>query len=77
MELAGRNVTCNAIAPGFIETDMTNKLPEDIKKEYLRSIPLGRYGAPTDIAELAAFLASDQAAYITGAVIAVDGGLSM
>jgi 3-oxoacyl-[acyl-carrier protein] reductase len=76
-ELAGRNVTCNAIAPGFIETDMTGKLPEDIKNEYLRTIPLGRYGAPSDIGELAAFLASDKAAYITGAVIAVDGGLSM
>lgn len=76
-ELSGRNITCNAIAPGFIETDMTNNLPEDIKNEYLKSIPLGRYGTPSDIAELAAFLASDKAAYITGAVIAVDGGLSM
>lgn len=76
-ELAGRNVTCNAIAPGFIETDMTDILPEDIKKHYQSSIPLGRYGTPWDIAELAAFLVSDKAAYITGAVIAVDGGLSM
>ncbi|NLM75173.1 MAG: 3-oxoacyl-[acyl-carrier-protein] reductase [Clostridiaceae bacterium] len=76
-EFASRGITCNAIAPGFIETDMTNKLPEEIKENYLKSIPLGRFGTPSDVADLAVFLASDKARYITGQVINVDGGLYM
>lgn len=74
-ELAARNVTCNAIAPGFIETDMTAALDEKIKETAVASIPLKRMGTPEDIANLAAFLASDGAGYITGEVIKIDGGL--
>ena len=76
-EFASRGIRCNAIAPGFIETDMTNKLPEEIKENYLKNIPLGRFGTPSDVADLAVFLASDMAKYITGQVINVDGGLYM
>ena len=76
-ELAPRGVTVNAIAPGFITTDMTAKLPEKIKEETLNQIPLGKFGTPEDVANLAAFLVSDQAAYITGQVINVDGGMVM
>lgn len=74
-ELASRNITCNAIAPGFIETDMTDKLPENIKEQAISNIPLKRMGSSEDVAALALFLASDKAAYITGEVIKVDGGL--
>ena len=76
-EVASRSVTCNAIAPGFIETDMTGKLHEKIKEAALATIPMKRMGKPEEIANLACFLASDQASYITGAVIQVDGGLNM
>jgi 3-oxoacyl-[acyl-carrier protein] reductase len=76
-ELASRNITCNAIAPGFIETDMTSSLPDKVKEEAVNAVPLKRMGTPTDIANLAAFLASDEAAYITGEVIKIDGGLCM
>lgn len=76
-ELAARNITCNAIAPGFIETDMTSSLPDKVKEEAVNAVPLKRMGTPTDIANLAAFLASDEAAYITGEVIKIDGGLCM
>lgn len=76
-ELAKRNVTVNAIAPGFIQTDMTAKLGEKIETEMMNTIPLGRYGKAEEIASLALFLASDRASYITGQVIGVDGGLSM
>ena len=76
-ELAPRGVTVNAIAPGFIATDMTAAVSEKIQAEMLEKIPLGRAGAPEDVANLAAFLASEQAAYITGQVINVDGGLAM
>ncbi len=76
-ELASRNIRCNAIAPGFIRTPMTDKLPENIRQEYKDSIPLGRFGEVEDIADLAVFLASDEAKYITGQVINVDGGLVM
>ncbi len=76
-ELAARGVTVNAIAPGFITTDMTAKLPEKIKEETLNQIPIGKFGTPEDVANLAAFLVSDQAAYITGQVINVDGGMAM
>ena len=76
-ELASRNITVNAIAPGFIETDMTSVLSEKVIEETMKQIPLGRLGSAEDIAETAAFLASDAAAYITGQVISVDGGLAM
>lgn len=76
-ELASRGITCNAIAPGFIETDMTDAMPEAAKESVKAQIPFGKIGKPEDIAELAVFLASEKAAYITGQVIAVDGGMSM
>ena len=76
-ELASRGVTCNAIAPGFIETDMTSKLPGNVKEAALHAIPMKRMGAPEDVAKLAVFLSGEGAAYITGEVIRVDGGLSM
>lgn len=76
-ELASRNVTVNAVAPGYIDTDMTAVLPEKVKEAALAQIPLGRMGTPKDIAETVAFLASDRAAYITGQVISVDGGMGI
>ena len=76
-ELASRNVTVNAVAPGFISTDMTDVLSDKIKDEMLKNIPAGRLGTPEDVANLVAFLVSDQAAYITGQVISVDGGMAM
>ncbi len=76
-ELASRNVRANAIAPGFIETRMTEKIPEDLQKKMLDSIPLGRYGKPEDVANLAVFLAGDRSAYITGQVISICGGMVM
>ena len=74
-ELGGRSVTVNAVAPGFIETDMTAALTEEQRKAYAAAIPLGRLGSAQDIADTVAFLASDKASYITGQVIAVNGGL--
>ena len=74
-ELAKRNVRVNAIAPGFIQTAMTDKLTDDIKQMMLTQIPLARFGQPSDVANLAVFLASDQGSYITGQVIKVDGGM--
>ncbi|MGI5891927.1 MAG: 3-oxoacyl-[acyl-carrier-protein] reductase [Bacillota bacterium] len=76
-ELGGRNITCNAIAPGFIQTDMTAKLSDKQKNDYIAKIPMKRLGEVTDIANLAVFLASDFSRYITGEVIKVDGGMSM
>lgn len=76
-ELASRNINVNAIAPGFIVTDMTNVLPENVKDNLKQQIPLGRLGQPEDIANMAVFLASDSASYITGQTIAVDGGMVM
>ena len=74
-ELVSRNVTVNAVAPGFIETDMTAALPEAVRAEMAKGIPAGRAGKPEDVANLAAFLASEAAAYITGQVIHCDGGM--
>jgi 3-oxoacyl-[acyl-carrier protein] reductase len=76
-ELAGRNVTVNAVAPGFIATDMTNQLPEAVKAHVLPLIPLGKFGDCEDVAAAVAFIASPEAKYITGQVITVDGGMSM
>ena len=76
-ELASRGVTVNAVAPGFIETDMTAALPEAARTAAQGSIPMNRLGGPEDVAKAAAFLAGDGAAYITGQVLAVDGGMSM
>ncbi len=74
-ELASRNVTVNAVAPGFIETDMTTALPEAVREGYLTHIPLKRFGSSKDIANAVAFLVSENAAYITGQVLAVNGGM--
>ena len=76
-EVASRNITVNAIAPGFIETDMTKILPEDVKRNMVETIPMKKYGKPEDVANLAVFLSSDKADYITGQVIHVDGGMAM
>ena len=76
-ELASRGITVNAIAPGFIDTEMTGALSEKVQEQILTQIPLGTFGKPEDIANCAAFLASDEAAYITGQVIKVDGGMCM
>ncbi len=74
-ELASRGITCNAVAPGFIETDMTAVLSDAAKESLKSQIPLGRTGTAGDVAELVAFLASERAGYITGQVISVDGGM--
>ncbi len=76
-ELGGRGITANVVAPGFIETDMTAELPEDRQKAYKEAIPAGRFATPAEVAAAVVFLASDEAAYISGAVIPVDGGLGM
>jgi 3-oxoacyl-[acyl-carrier protein] reductase len=76
-ELGSRGITANVVAPGFIESDMTAVLPEDTQAEYKRNIPAGRFGGPGEVAGVVTWLASDDAAYISGAVIPVDGGLGM
>jgi len=76
-ELASRNITANAVAPGFVLTELTQDLPEDLKVQLVERTPLGRFGTTEEIASAVAFLASDEAAYITGHVLAVDGGLVM
>ncbi|MGB7584593.1 MAG: 3-oxoacyl-[acyl-carrier-protein] reductase [Terriglobales bacterium] len=76
-EVGSRNITCNAVAPGFIETAMTSALGEDFKQMAVKNIPLGRVGTPEDVASAVAFLASDEASYITGHVLSVNGGMLM
>lgn len=76
-ELGGRGITANVVAPGFIETDMTAELPEEQQKAYKDSIPAGRFASPQEVARVVTWIASDDAAYISGAVIPVDGGLGM
>jgi 3-oxoacyl-[acyl-carrier protein] reductase len=76
-EVGSRNITVNAVAPGFILTEMTDKLPQEVRNRMIAEIPLGRFGTPEDVAALVAFLAGDSAAYITGQVIAVDGGMAI
>ncbi|SFQ56294.1 3-oxoacyl-[acyl-carrier protein] reductase [Amycolatopsis arida] len=76
-ELGSRNITANVVAPGFVATDMTDALGEDRKKEILAQVPSGRYGEPAEIASAVRFLASDEAGYVNGAVLPVDGGLGM
>ncbi len=76
-ELAPRGITCNAVAPGAIETNMTEILPEKVKENFLSNIPLGRFGTPEEVANAVGFLASEEANYITGQVLHIDGGLVM
>jgi len=76
-EVANRGITANAVAPGFVHTELTEELPENIKEEILGQIPTGRFGEAEEIAEVVAFLASSSAAYITGQTITVDGGMVM
>ena len=74
-ELGSRNVRCNAVAPGFIQSKMTDVLPEDVKKAYMETIPLKRFGTAEDIAKCVAWLASDESSYVTGQIISVNGGM--
>ena len=76
-ELSSRNVNVNAVAPGFIQTEMTARLPEDLKQKMKQAIPLNKFGSPEDVAAVCLFLASDEASYITGQTIIVDGGMVM
>jgi 3-oxoacyl-[acyl-carrier protein] reductase len=76
-EVGSRNITCNAVAPGFIETAMTSVLSDDLKQNALKAIPLGRAGTADDVAHAVAFLASEQASYVTGHVLNVNGGMLM
>ena len=76
-ELASRGITCNAVAPGFIITDITAKLPDEIKADWMKKIPLRRGGTPEDIANVCTFLASDMSSYVNGQVISICGGMMM
>lgn len=76
-ELGGKGVRCNAVAPGFVKSNMTEILPENVKNEYLKNIPLNRFGTADEVADVVAFLASDLSKYITGQVLHIDGGLYM
>ena len=75
-ELGSRNIRCNAIAPGFIQTEMTDELPEDLKKRYLDQIPMKRFAEASEVAKVVVFLASDMSSYVTGQIIGVCGGLA-
>jgi 3-oxoacyl-[acyl-carrier protein] reductase len=75
-EMGSRNIRCNAIAPGFIETEMTDTLSDEVKKEFMKSIPMGRYGTAEEVANLCLFLGSDLSTYINGQVIHICGGLN-
>ena len=77
LELGSRGITANVVAPGFIRTDMTDELPEKQQKEYLATIPAKRFAEPAEVAKVVRWVSSDEAAYISGAVIPVDGGLGM
>lgn len=76
-ELGSRNITANVVAPGYIDTEMTQQLSEDLQKQYKQAIPAGRFADPAEVADVVRWLASDEASYISGAVIPVDGGLGM
>jgi 3-oxoacyl-[acyl-carrier protein] reductase len=76
-ELGGRGITANVVAPGFIDTDMTAALPDKVRESYLAAIPAGRFAQPKEVADVVRFVASPEAAYVTGAVIPVDGGVGM
>jgi len=76
-ETASKNITVNAIAPGIVETDMARQIPENVRQEFMKQIPMGRFAVPEEIAELACFLASDRASYITGQTIHINGGWCM
>lgn len=76
-EFASRNINVNAVAPGFIQTPMTEKLPQDYKKQMLENIPMGKFGKPEDVAKVCLFLVSSESDYITGQVVVVDGGMTM
>ena len=76
-ELGSRGITCNAVAPGFIETDMTSDLPAEMRESVVKSAPLGRLGLPSDIAGAVLFFASEDAGYVTGQTLTVDGGLTL
>ena len=76
-EMAARGVRVNAVAPGYIETEMTSVLNDEVKSKMLANIPLGRYGQPEDVANAIVFLCSEQASYITGQVLVIDGGMVM
>ena len=76
-EFGSRNITVNAVAPGFIQTDMTGKLSEEVRNEFLKTIPLKRAGLPEDVANVVCFFCQDESAYVTGQVLNIDGGMLM